>query len=74
MNRIPKRKLVLEPKLRGGGWKATEVEFRFRGVTKPSLESVKEEHEFNTFDDLHKFANTFFKMQYRLRAYGEKEG
>jgi hypothetical protein len=50
------------------------VEFRFR-VTKPSLESVKEEHEFNTFDELHKFADRFFKMQYRpLRAYGEKEG
>jgi hypothetical protein len=72
MNRKPHKKLVLEPKARGGGWKLTEVEIEFPSGKPAKLRSIGTETTIILFDDIKPFVDKFFKMQYKqYKAFGE---
>jgi hypothetical protein len=67
MNRNVSRKLVIEPALRGGGWKATELHFRFRYGEKPLLVKEGSEFKFATFAGAAEHAKRFYCTRYKPR-------
>jgi hypothetical protein len=69
MNGNSKKKLILEPMLRSGGWKITEAEFEPK---KAILQRAGKERRFRNWDGVGQFASKFFNMSYRpLKSFDE---